>query len=114
MAERRSAKDWSRLIRELKRSGEEPAAFAKARGIRPQTLQWWRWRLGAGTKTARPARPPRVQLVAVEAEEEAPVASGTPVWELVTPAGHALRVYDARGLGVLSEALSAVAGGRRR
>lgn len=118
MAKHRTAKQWAELIRELERTGQEPAAFARARGIRPDTLKWWRWRLRRGTKTvaSRP-RASRVKLIAVEPlHEVAPRGreTATPVWELVAPTGHALRVYDRRGLGVLRAALSVVAGGRRR
>jgi transposase-like protein len=127
MAPRRTAKEWGRLIRELERSGQTVAAFALARGIRPDTLKWWRWRLGrdgraepreAATKKTPPTR---VQLVAVEPAREASRrtaaderSTATPVWELKSPSGHMLRVYDRGGLGVLRAALSAVAGKRRR
>ena len=115
---RRTAEEWGRLLRELERSGQALAAFARARGICVDTLKWWRWRLGRETKGAR--RRPRasqVQLVAVQpaAVLEPPDRNPTtPVWELIAPTGHELRVYDARGLGVLKAALFAVARGRRR
>lgn len=120
MAQRRSAKEWGRVLRELEASNQTVAAFAKSRGIRVDTLKWWRWRLGkAKPALARVrARAPRVKLLAIEPARELapsdPTPSGTPVWELLSPTGHALRVFDRDGLGVLKAALSAVARGRRR
>src|SRR5262245_25994137 len=122
---RRSAKEWSRLLDELERSGESPTAFARVRGIRPDTLKWWRWRLGRKIKAvkrekAKPAasrrRSNRVELIAVRPINDSARerASTTPVWEIISPTGHELRVYHPRGLGILRAALSAVAGTRRR
>jgi transposase-like protein len=108
----------SQLIRELQQSGQTPVAFARARGIRPDTLKWWQWRLARETKTplARP-RPSRVKLIAVQPAKET-TADGrntaTPVWELVAPSGHELRVYDPHGLEVLKAALFLLGGSRRR
>ena len=95
-------------------------AFARARGIRPDTLNWWRWRLGRktagkGSQSKRSRAP--VKLVAVQPAEDPKARdrdAPTPVWELIAPTGHELRVYDRRGLGVLKAALIAVTGGRRR
>jgi transposase-like protein len=127
MGQRRSAREWERLIRELERSGETPASFAKARGIRPDTLKWWRWRLQSKGKaparetkaTVRARRQPKhVRLVAIkpvyDQESRERSIAPTPVWELLAPTGHTLRVYDLRGLAVLKVALAAVAGNRRR
>jgi hypothetical protein len=121
MSQRRSAREWQRLIRELERSGESPASFARARGIRPDTLKWWRWRLQSKAKAAPvQRRPTQVKLVEIKPEydevarEQSAAAVPPPVWELQAPTGHTLRVYDVRGLGVLKAALAAVAGNRRR
>jgi hypothetical protein len=121
MAHRRSAEEWEKLIREFEDSGETAAAFARARGIRPDTLKWWRWRLGREARATKPAASrraaPRVRLLPVQpVHDVAPRdrETPTPVWELVAPTGYELRVYDRRGLGVLRAALSAVAGYRRR
>jgi hypothetical protein len=116
--QRRSAAEWRQLLRELERSGETPVAFARARGIRPDTLKWWRWRLRRATKAASSrSRSNPVKLIAVRpAPDLAPRdrSAATPVWELVAPSGHELRVYDPRGLTVLRAALVALAGHRRR
>lgn len=118
MARRRSAAEWGRLIREQEQSGQTATAFARARGIRPDTLKWWRWRLGQKPKAKRSARKaPSVKLISVQPIDDGRAAGGntpTPVWELVAPTGHELRVYDRAGLGVLRAALIAVTGGRRR
>lgn len=119
MAPRRNAKEWARLIRELERSGQTPRAFARARGIRPETLTWWRWRLRSEGKQAAGPKATRVKLVAVtpsasEPDDRSAGADAAPAWELTSPSGHTLRVYDRAGLGVLEAALSALAGTRRR
>jgi hypothetical protein len=114
---RRNAEEWARLIREMERSGQSAVTFARARGIRPDTLKWWCWRLKRGAKTSsRPRSTASVKLIAVR-PLEVPASSergATPVWELVAPTGYELRVYDRRGLAVLRAALSAVASSRRR
>jgi hypothetical protein len=119
MAPRRSAKEWARLIRELERSGQTPRAFARARGIRPETLTWWRWRLRSEAKRSPGPKSAHVKLVAVrpsasEPDDRSAGADAAPAWELTAPSGHTLRVYDRAGLGVLEAALSAIAGRRRR
>lgn len=55
-------------------------------------------------------------MIAVEPVQESGCpdrTTVTPVWELVAPTGHELRVYDPRGLGVLRAALFAMTGRRR-
>jgi hypothetical protein len=120
---RRSAREWADLVREFERSGETAASFAAKRGIRKDTFVWWRWRLGRAIRVLNPAtekrkRGTRVQLVAVEPVSEgrsaADCGSEALAWELVSPSGHILRVYQRDGLDVLRAALAAVARGRRR
>lgn len=118
---RRSAEQWARLVQEWGRSGQTAARFAAARGLRWQTLVWWRWRLKqeAGPvkqakKAAKTSPLTSVHLVPVQLE----AARGDDqdlAWELVAPSGHVLRVYERGGVGVLREALALVAqsGGRR-
>ena len=121
---RRNAAEWAILIRELEASGKPLPAFARARGIRPDTLKWWCWRLRtkpqaakSKSKAARSNRDARVKLISVAPVRDCPQGEGaevTPVWELVAPTGHALRVYDRAGRRVLKAALSSVTGNRRR
>jgi transposase len=114
-AGRRSAKDWARLIREWKRSGQTAGQFASTYGLRPQTLMWWRWRLrGSVRKPTTAAAARSVQLVRVQVEESggAPGAAKTEsdvAWELLAPSGHVLRVYG-REAQLLGEALAAIMG----
>ena len=114
-AGRRSAKDWARLIREWKRSGQTAAQFASTHGLRPQTLMWWRWRLGRSVRKAtKPAAPRSVQLVRVQVEESSGAegvakTESDVAWELLAPSGHVLRVYG-RGAQLLGEALAAIMG----
>lgn len=114
-AGRRSAKDWARLIREWKRSGQTAAQFASTYGLRPQALMWWRWRLGRSVrKPTTPAAARSVQLVRVQVEESggaqgAAKTESDVAWELVAPSGHVLRVYG-REAQLLGEALAAIMG----
>lgn len=119
-ARRRRAKDWARLVGEWERSGQAAGEFAAARGLRPRTLVWWRWRLRRERKAppkSKAARPGSVQLVRVQVQDEgraeATALGGEVAWELVAPSGHLLRVYG-RGSEWLCEALAAVMGGGRR
>ncbi len=57
MAQRRRTRDeWQTLLREQKKSGLGIAAFARSRGLRPQTLSWWLWKLGSQKKKPRAKR----------------------------------------------------------
>jgi hypothetical protein len=121
VTQRRNAREWAELIGELERSGQDAVAFARARGIRPDTLKWWQWRVRRDGRRDQPKqaskRSARVKLIAVQPVREAAASereTALPVWEIVAPTGYELRVYDRRGLGVLRAALFAVAGGRRR
>ena len=44
-AMRRSREEWRALVAELRGSGARVADFARRRGIRVNTLQWWCWKL---------------------------------------------------------------------
>lgn len=57
-----AARRWSAVIDEQEASGESIRAFARARGLNPSTLSWWRSRLGR--TSGRPA--PFVELVLQE------------------------------------------------
>jgi hypothetical protein len=100
---RRGVQEWSRLVRAWKRSGLRRAEFAATHGIAASTLSWWKWRLdrarAAAATTRRSERdPPAVKLVRVEVQgEEAEQAPARVAWELESPSGHTLRVYEGAG-----------------
>ncbi|MBN2823338.1 MAG: hypothetical protein JXR33_09145 [Coriobacteriia bacterium] len=116
-ARRRRAKDWARLVGEWERSGQAAGEFAAARGLRPRTLVWWRWRLRRGRKASNAARRGSVQLVRVQVQDdraaEASTGDGELAWEVVAPTGHVLRVYG-REAELVREALAALMGVGRR
>jgi hypothetical protein len=118
-AQRRSAKEWARLVGEWERSGQGAEQFGSRRGLRPQTLVWWRWRLGCcGSRATKTAAPHSVGLVRVQVQESSSAegavdTEGEVGWELVSPSGHVLRVYG-RESQLLGEALAAVMGRGRR
>jgi len=103
---RRDAQEWSRLVRKWKRSGLGRAEFAARHGVAASTLSWWKWRLdrahahaaAAATTTRREQDSSAVKLVRVELgggeTEEAPARLA---WELESPSGHTLRVYEGAG-----------------
>lgn len=105
---RRSAGEWTRLVRAWKRSGLTAARFAASQGVSAQSLTWWRWRLSSAPAKTREPRPD-VRLLPVEVvdSDDGPRAR-EPAWELVAASGHTLRVYegtDAGGLRGVIEAL---------
>lgn len=93
------------------------AAFASKRGLRRDTLVWWRWHLRRGEKP-KAAKPTAVQLVPVEIEADPAVVDRSRAevaWEIAAPSGHVLRVYERGATPMLREALNLVArGGRKR
>jgi hypothetical protein len=115
MTQRRSAEQWAGLIRQLERSGQTVKAFASARGIRPDTLKWWQWRLRREARLrTKKSEPTRVKLLAIAPDEPSHEgATQTPVWEVVAPTGHVLRVYGRDGSDTLETALAAVTGNER-
>jgi hypothetical protein len=46
MSKRRSKAEWIKICEAHDRSGETAAVFARRRGVRRGTLEWWRWKLG--------------------------------------------------------------------
>jgi hypothetical protein len=102
------------LVRAWKRSGLGASAFAALHGVAPGTLSWWRWRLR--TTAATPTAPPAVGLVELQVEPERSSATEvSPAWELLTAAGHTLRVHGEIAEADLAAVLAALqlAGVRR-
>lgn len=126
MARRRSARQWASVIREFEASGETAASFAGERGIRKDTLLWWRWRLGRqghrqAKRAAKMTPTARVKLVAVDPVHDrsqrsagAGVCVDTPAWEVLAPSGYVVRVYERDSMDVLRVTLAAIARVRRR
>src|SRR4051794_28662712 len=71
------------ILEAWRRSGATMESFAKQRGIVPQRLRWWRYKLQNADKGGAPALMP-VQL-------KAPIARGEPVTVLLRT-GHMLKV----------------------
>ncbi len=109
---RRSAREWGRLVAAWKKSGKSAADFAAARGVKPGTLAWWKWKL-----TSRAAAPAEdLRLIAVEIEPAATERENTsPAWEFTSAHGEVLRVYRGIAPAELAAVLSALrASGERR
>lgn len=51
---RRTAKEWSRLIKRWERSGRSCGEFAVGVGVAPSTLSWWKWHLSRGRQGEAP------------------------------------------------------------
>jgi hypothetical protein len=50
MGARRSRAEWEEVVRAFATAGEPLETFCAKRRIRPETLKWWRWRLGAAAE----------------------------------------------------------------
>jgi hypothetical protein len=46
MSARTAASRWSEIVDEHEASGQSIRTFAELRGLKPETLSWWRWKLG--------------------------------------------------------------------
>jgi transposase len=112
-SKRRSAKEWSGLIRDWKRSGKTAQEFARQHRLRPEALIWWNWQLKKRNLPATKAKGVRKRrhtpaLVRVQVEEDShPDGSAGMAWELVFPTGHVLRVFE-RDAEVLREVVGMV------
>ena len=45
-----AARRWSTVLSEAEESELSLRAFARSRGLNPQTLAWWRWRLSQASE----------------------------------------------------------------
>jgi|HubBroStandDraft_1064217.scaffolds.fasta_scaffold423244_1 hypothetical protein len=73
MGTRRSRAEWESLITELETSGQSVARFSARRGLKPRTLQWWRWNLDRTEPLTRHAKA-CVRLIPVDVIEPAATA----------------------------------------
>jgi transposase-like protein len=73
MRARRNPEQWSALLDELSESGESVDSFCRRRGVRPGTLYWWRWKLGAARRKSSTGTGVRLLPVAISSSA-APVA----------------------------------------
>jgi hypothetical protein len=48
-----SRETWSKRVARWKASGLRAKEFGAKFGIKPKSLEWWKWRLGADTKGQR-------------------------------------------------------------
>jgi hypothetical protein len=111
---RRTRVEWERLVRQWQRSEQPAREFGDAHGIRPDTLVWWKWRLGTEAKVHEPT--PR--LVPVQVVDSVVEATGAGDWELTSGTGVRLRVrgrLSGSDLRIVLDALtSGSLAGRRR
>lgn len=49
-----TARRWAALIDQAERSELTNREFAAQAGVNPNTLAWWKWRLGSARKTVTP------------------------------------------------------------
>jgi transposase-like protein len=69
---------WSRAVGEVER-GADVERVARRLGVRPKTLTWWSWKLGAERVTAKKKKETRLVPVVIEA---LPVASSDATIEI--------------------------------
>ena len=70
-----AARKWSGILDDLEDSELGVRAFARARGLNPNTLAWWRWKL-ANTSSARPGGRAFVEVVPASASVRIEVRGG--------------------------------------
>ena len=90
-----AARRWSLILDEQEESGLSLSDFARSRGVRPQTLGWWRWRL----KDSRAQRMTTFVPVVVEDHADIDVRVG----------GANIRVDDRTDLRLLKRVVEALA-----
>lgn len=93
-AQRRTAKEWRRIVEDWLSSGRSKEDYARELGVSPITLGWWQWKLGIGapepTQMARfadvvvvePEPKPAPDLVVEVGELRVRVPSGFDAGEL--------------------------------
>ena len=63
-----AARRWAALIDQAERSDLTNREFAARAGVNPNTLSWWKWRLGSTRRT--------VSARFIEVVEHEPIAAG--------------------------------------
>jgi hypothetical protein len=87
MRARRSREEWAAIIAAFEQSGLTAAKFCASRGLKPETLKWWRWRQRSrATERARDVRLVPVDLI----DSTMAVAAPPPV--VIAVAGVSVRV----------------------
>ena len=71
---RKTAQEWSDLVRRWQRSGETAKAFGARAGVSPGQLSWWRWHLKRG---------PQAKVAAVASSRALVKAPSSPVLEFL-------------------------------
>jgi hypothetical protein len=93
---RRSRAEWESLIAEMEASGQSVARFSARRGLKPETLQWWRWNLHRAEPVSMNAKG-SVRLMPVDVIESAAAADvGNPAWIDLSVGDIAVRVAVGR------------------
>jgi hypothetical protein len=75
MGTRRSRAEWESLVAEMEASGQSVARFSARRGLKPETLQWWRWQLRRASTVVRNASA-SLRLLPVAVIKSAATADG--------------------------------------
>jgi hypothetical protein len=111
---RSTPEEWAARVTRWKDSGRTAKEFAAEIGVRPDTLKWWKWRLGSErSKTALTRRPAQVlakakrSLSALTFVEMTAAVAPEPL-EVVLPSTVRVRVpvgFDDVTLGRLLDAL---------
>lgn len=55
-AKRRGREFWTKQAKAWKASGLSCTEFAEKLGVKPRTLSWWAWKLGAEASATKPAK----------------------------------------------------------
>ena len=107
--------DARELLAEFSTSGLSLAAFARARGLHPQRLGWWKTQLARRAAQPEPAPselPAAPTFLPIHVAAPAPVARLAVPFEVVLPDGRIVRVPQDFAAPALAELLAVLGAAR--
>lgn len=108
---RETRSKWAKRIARWARSGLDAKTFAEREGVSPETLRWWRWKLGGTTRSEPATQHAAFVEVVPELVADDAARSDDAALELVLGTG--VRVVVPAGFDAISlQRLLAILGGR--
>jgi hypothetical protein len=107
-----SRREWVSVIEALEESGELVSVFARARGLNPKSVWWWRWRFRKEAEecsTPAHSEPAFFPVVVQTAESSLPAPPALGLMEASLPNGVVLRWEQRLERAALREVVFALA-----